>query len=271
MASVFSEVLEHFTNYFADSLYPLLFLLALLVIFFHPGAKKERAVLCGSNLLFLVIIFCPLTAYPVIKMIGSLVYWRMLWLLSLPITLAFALVWLVSGFSGKAARALTAVLASAAILCSGQFLFTSETFTARANYFKIPTEAIYVAESISAHAEEEGIENPKAVVPIALCSYIRQYDAGIRLAYGRNMVKGEVTQTKLYEEINSEAPRAKRLARLARKAECTYLVLPASLSLEEKLAKHSFVKIAEAGGYIIYFDAEYASPAANSESTQFTP
>ncbi|MCC8104184.1 MAG: hypothetical protein LIP11_18660 [Clostridiales bacterium] len=257
MASVFSEVFDHFTNYFADSVYPLLFFLALLLIFFHPGAKKERAALCGSNLLFLAIIFCPLTAYLVIKMIGSLVYWRMFWLLTIPVTLAFALVWLVSGFSRKAVRALTVVLAAAAIICSGQLLFTEETFTSRANYFKIPTEAIYVAESISAHAEEEGVENPKAVVPIALCSYIRQYDAGIRLAYGRNMVKGEVTQTKLYEEINSEAPRAKRLARLARKAECTYLILPASLSLDKKLANNSFIKIAEAGSYAIYFDSEW--------------
>ncbi|MCD8396920.1 MAG: hypothetical protein LUD12_07045 [Lachnospiraceae bacterium] len=261
MASAFSDIFQevsgYFSNYFADSFYPLLFLLALLLIFFHPGAKKERAALCGSNLLFLVIIFCPLTAYLVMKMIGSLVYWRMFWLLTIPLTLAFALVWLITGFSRKTVRALTAVLAAAAIICSGQFIFTGETFSARANYFKIPTEAIYVAENISEHAEEEGIESPKAVVPIALCSYIRQYDAGIRLAYGRNMVKGEVTQSKLYEEINSESPRAKRLARLARKAECTYIVLPSALSLDEKLANNSFIKIAEAGGYAIYFDSEY--------------
>ncbi|MCD8336813.1 MAG: hypothetical protein LUD18_05980 [Lachnospiraceae bacterium] len=258
MASVFSEVIRHFTNYFADSFYPVLFLIALLLIFFHPGAKKEQAALCGSNLLFLAIIFCPLTAYVVIQMIDSLVYWRMFWLLSLPVALAFAFVHLIHGFSRKTLRALSAVLASAAIVCSGQFIFTGETFSVRANNFKIPTEAIYVAESISTHAQEEGVENPKAVVPIALCSYIRQYDASIRLAYGRNMVKGEVTQTKLYAEINSEAPRAKRLARLARKAECTYIVLPASLSLDKKLAKHSFIKITEAGGYAIYFDSESA-------------
>ncbi|MCD8347772.1 MAG: hypothetical protein LUD16_07430 [Lachnospiraceae bacterium] len=254
MTAVFSEVFGQFSNYFADSFYPLLFVFALALIFFHPYARKERSALCGANLLFLAIIFCPLTASLILKMIGSLVYWRMFWLLLIPVTVAFALVCLITGFSRKTIRALAAVLSAAAVLCSGSFLFSGETFLARANYFKIPTEAIYVAESISTHAEEEGIENPKAVVPIALCSYIRQYDAGIRLAYGRNMVKGEVTQTKLYEEINSEAPRARRLARLARKAECSYIVLPASLSLDEKLAKYSFVKIDETGGYAIYYD-----------------
>ncbi|MCD8103833.1 MAG: hypothetical protein LUF35_02235 [Lachnospiraceae bacterium] len=256
MQSLFAETLEYFKSYFADSLYPLLFFLCLVLIAFYPGAKKERPSLLWPNLLFLAVTFCPLTAYAIMKMIGGLVYWRMFWLLTIPITLAYAGVRLTDCFSRKTVQALTAIAAAAAIICSGQFIFTENYFSARMNYFKIPTEAIYVSEVISAHAEKQEIESPKAAVTAYLSVYIRQYDAGIRLAYGRNMVKGDVSETKLYQEINSSEPSVKKLAKLVRKAECEYLVLPSSLEMDDALAEYDFEKVDAAGGYTVYFDIE---------------
>ncbi|MCC8044640.1 MAG: hypothetical protein LIP12_03960 [Clostridiales bacterium] len=254
MQLLFAEVLEYFKSYFADSLYPLLFFLCLVLIAFHPGAKKERPALLWPNLLFLAVIFCPFTAYVVMKMIGELVYWRMFWLLTIPITLAYAAVLLLESFSRKKARALLAAACAAAIVCSGQFLFTEDYFSSRLNYFKIPTDAIYVSETISAHAKEQEIENPKAATTAFLSIYIRQYDAGIRLAYGRNMVKGDVSESKLYQEINSAQPDAERLTKLARKAECEYLALPASLEMDDALAEYNFEIVGIAGEYTVYFD-----------------
>ncbi|MCC8066055.1 MAG: hypothetical protein LIO94_02970 [Clostridiales bacterium] len=256
MASVMAEIFKNFTWYFADSLYPLLFLLSLLLICLYPGAKKERLSLVWPNLLFAALIFCPVSAYLIMKMIGSLVYWRMFWMLTIPIVIAYAGVRLITTPSGKPVRLLTALLAAVAIVFSGHFVFTGEYFSERTNFFKIPTEAIYVSEAISAHAAEQNIESPKAAVTGYLSVYIRQYDAGIRLAYGRNMVKGDVAPSKLYTELNSESPNPKRLARLARKAECDYLVLPTSLDLDDALSEYSFVKTEEAGGYTIYYNEE---------------
>ncbi len=252
----FGDAVEWFRLYFADSFYPVLFILSLGLIAVHPDAKKERTVLIGTNILFVLLIFCPVSAWVFQKMIGSLVYWRLFWMLTLPIVIAYAGVQLISGFSGKGLRMLTGLAAAFAIIFSGQFLFTGEYFTGRLNFFKIPTEAIYVAEIISSHSEENGIESPKAAVTSFLSTYIRQYDAGIRLAYGRNMAKDAETPSKLYTEINSEAPKAKRLARLVRKAECQYLVLPASLEMEEDLSEYDFIKIDEAAEYVVYFDVE---------------
>ncbi len=266
MADVFSATVEQSAAYFAGSLYPLLFAVCLLIICFHPAAKAERNSLLFPNLLLFVLIFCPLSAFLIMKMIGEEVYWRVFWMLTIPIACSYAIVQLTAGLSKQLFRILTGFLAAAVILVSGQFLFTGDYFSARENNFKLPTEVIYVADRISADASQAGIENPKAVVPEYLSTYIRQYDAGIRLAYGRNMAKGDVKQSKLYLEINSDQPRAKRLARLARKEDCDYLVLPASLSMDRKLAKHAFVRVDEIAGYVIYYDEEKSREGRSEKS-----
>ncbi len=256
MADVWMSVLQQFRDYFTISLYPLLFFACLILIWFLPSAKQERDSLVAPNFLFAAVIFCPPSAYLVMKMIGDSVYWRMFWMFSIPLVCGYAIVKLTAGFSKKVIQILAGFLAAAVILVSGSFIFTRDNFTRSDNAYKIPTEAIEVADLISGSAKEEGIESPKAAVPAYISAYIRQYDAGIRLAYGRNMVKGDVDWSKLFYEINSETPKAKRLARLTRKAKCDYLVLPADVSLKGSLSEYSFTLVDETAGYAVYLDEE---------------
>ncbi len=257
MADIWISILQQFREYFAVSLYPLLFFVCLLLIWFLPSAKQERDSLVVPNLLFAAVTFFPPCAYLIMKMLGdNTVYWRMFWMLTIPLVCGYAIVKVTSEFSKRAMQILAGFIAAAIILMSGRFIFTGDYFTKSDNIYKIPTEAIEVADLISDSAKEEGIEDPKAAVPAYISTYIRQYDAGIRLAYGRNMVKGDVDWSKLFNEINSETPRAKRLARLARKADCDYLVLPADVSLHGNLSKYSFTLVDEAGGYAVYLDEE---------------
>ncbi len=260
MAAAFSTVLEQSLNYFAGSLYPLLFILCLIVIGVHPVMKQERDSMLLPNGLFALIIFCPFSAWLIMKMIGDLVYWRTLWMFAIPLVCAYAGVQIIWSFSKAALRILAGFLAAALIILCGRTVFSGEYFTLSENYLKIPTEAIYVADAVSADAQKEGIDTPKVVVPEHLATYIRMYDAGISLAYGRNMAKGDVKQTKLYHEINSESPDAKRLTKLARKADCEYLVLPEEQLSAQSLAKYGYVQVAETAGYVIYYDEKREMP-----------
>ncbi len=256
MSTAFATVIEHSQNYFADSLFPLLFALSLIWLIARRKEKDVRSSLLYPNLLLLVIIFCPLTAFVILKVIDNVVYYRLFWMLMLPVTIAYAGTELISSFSRNAVRLIAAVLVLAVIVLGGQSLFTDYYWEESQNYFKLPTEVIYVADAIEEDAAAQGIEYPKAAAPGNLSQYIREYDAGIRLAYGRNMVYGMVEPSRLYDEINSESPRIRRLARLTRKNDCSYLVIPAELNADKKLAKYDFTKVAETAGYAIYFDTE---------------
>ncbi len=255
MSTAFATVLEHYQNYFADSLYPLLFALSLCWLLFNRKEKSKRSSLLYPNLLLIVIIFCPLTAFVILKMVDDVVYYRVFWMLTLPVVIACAGTDFICSLSKNAVRVIAGVLVIAVIALGGQSLFTDYYWEERQNYFKLPTEVIYVADAIEEDAAAQGLEYPKAAAPGNLSQYIREYDAGIRLAYGRNMVYGTVDHSKLYEEINSDSPRLKRLARLTRKEGCSYLVIPAELNADAKLERYDFVKVTETAGYAIYFDA----------------
>ncbi len=258
----FSEALKYFQLYFADSFYPLLFLLSLILIFSHPAAKKERDSLVWSNLLFIALAFCPVSIYLIMKMVGVLVYWRVFWMLTISIVIPYAVTQAVYELSKPMLRLLTVVVASAAIIFSGELILSEEYFTERENSYKLPSEVIEVSDIISEHADEQEIAEPKAAVPEYLSVYIRQYDAGIRLAYGRSMLQMEWSQTDLFKQINSESPTPKKLVNQFRKEQCHYLVLLSSLSLDEELSAYSFVKIGETENYTIFFDEE----SVNEES-----
>ncbi len=252
----FSEALRCFQLYFADSFYPILFVVSLALIFFHPNAKKERSSLLWPNLAFLALTFFPPTIYLLMKMVGILVYWRVFWMLTFPIVIAYAITQWVHSFSRQFFQTVAVLIAVVAIIFSGQLILSEEYFTERENYYKLPAEVLEVADIISEQAEEQGIESPKAAVPEYLCVYIRQYDASIRLAYGRNMVKWDVPQSGLYSQINRKIPQTQKLVKHFRKAECNYLVLRTSLSLDEALYDYSIVKVGETETYTIYFDEE---------------
>ncbi len=258
MITVFLDIIRRARNFFEVASYPLLFAVALILISVLPQARKERGALVSSNLMFILVIFFPVSATVLLDLIGRDVFYRVFWMLSIPIVIAYACVTLTYSFSKKAMRAVAVVAASALILLTGSSVLTGDYFTAPQNNLKLPTEPILVADAISADAEALGIESPKAVVPADLCVYIRQYDASIRLAYGRNMAKGDKKKTKLYEEINSYPPKPKRLARLARKAECDYIVLASGVLEDEDLMEYGFTRVTEAAGYTIYYDTEKA-------------
>ncbi len=254
MTAAFETVIEQSMDYFAGSLYPLLFILCLIVIGFHPAARQERDALAVPNVLFAVIIFCPVSAWLIMKMIGDLVYWRTLWMFPIPLVCAYAAVQIIWSFSRTAVRVLAGILAVMLIILCGKPVLSGEYFTARENNLKIPTEAVYVADVISADAKEREIETPKAVVPEHLATYIREYDAGISLAYGRDMAKGDVKRSRLYKVINSEKPKAKWVAALAREEGCDYLVLPEGQVSNRRLIWHSYIPVAQTAGYVIYYD-----------------
>ena len=83
--------IEKLLLYIGDSWQYGLFLAALLYLLFSKEEKKTKRFFVSYTIVFLVVFFCPITAKIIMDYcIGQSVYWRMLWLLPIPLFIAVA-------------------------------------------------------------------------------------------------------------------------------------------------------------------------------------
>ena len=205
MMDVLSMTWEKFTAFAGTGMTLALFFVALLYLFLKKDETETRGVFGWYSIAVLVLFFLPFTADIIAnKMLGTNVYWRMLWLL--PILTAVAYVGAKAAYSPEKARQRAVALLGvvAVIALCGQFMFTPANYQRADNLYKLPKEAVGVSEVI----RQSGVDSPKATVPDELVCYIRQYDAGIGLTYGRGLVvSGALSGDEDYERAAQLPPR----------------------------------------------------------------
>ena len=119
------------------------------------------------------------------------------------------------------------------------------------NTQKLPADACQISNLI-ADTRAEG-ETALAVMPEDLVGYVRQYDASIRLLYGRRS-KSEKPVRKIRRQMRKEQPKIKKLIRRIRQQGVNYLVFLADEQQDAKIQRNGFEKIGKVGGYSVYKD-----------------
>ena len=133
-------------------------------------------------------------------------------------------------------------------------MLKSGSYVRLSNHQKVPDEVAYICNMISEAASASGITEIRFASDDYLNSYIRVYDASILMPYGR-WGKGALDQAseRLYQEMISDWPNYRRLARLAKRKECNFLALPQrEKDPDRALAKYGYEEIGTAGSYTIY-------------------
>lgn len=256
LLAVFRTAIGHFWNYNGRGMHLALFFMALL--FLLAVVKKEeeepKILLVGYSILFALIYLCPITAYIIMyRCIGENVYWRMFWLLPVLITISYVLVRWLFQTKGRMQFALFFIGAAVVIVITGTPVYTRANFQTSENEYKIPQSAIDICDFIEEDYQGEG--NPKVTVPNELLCYIRQYDAGIRMPYGRNALKEQKLnkrRTKIYQMMSSGQVDWKKLIVLLKKEESDYFVYATGVGSEE-LSGNGYVPVGEVEGYTIYY------------------
>jgi len=248
-------VRQAYNMFQGDSTYLVLFYIALLYAFIAD--RKLRELLVYPSLTVMVIAFMPVTAKIIAEyIIGAEVYWRVFWLLPIIIVIAYAATHMIMSRKKASSRSITFLVLLLLIALSGKFILTGENFEMPENYFKIPNEAIFIAEMIK---EDKGtdIESaaPKLAVPYELACTIRQYDASIPLLFGRrphdSRSEGSV---EVYETINSANPDIEKIAEIARRNRCGYIVLAVSQQPLSSPEDSGYIEVGRTGKYILYKD-----------------
>lgn len=183
---------DSYVQYKGTGAYFTLFFIAVVAIYFfrperseHETLKKkrilDRAYTVYYPLLAFCLIFSPLIAVPVVRVITTTVYWRIFWTIPIPLIIALAMAMLVMKVPAGAKRFLAVIGCIVVIWVSGSIIVNSDNYQKPANWFKIPYETIEICEMI--RKDTDGYAN--VAVPPQLTPYIRQYDASISMPYGR--------------------------------------------------------------------------------------
>lgn len=202
------------------------------------------------------VIVCPVSAWFIMKYcIESTVYRRMFWMIPFPLLVGYAGARIVTGEQAKKRKFFTGVFLSAIIAVTGVNLYHSGNFTEAENLCKLLPGVISVSDAIEKDASERETEDVGAIVTDELAIQLRQYDASIRMPYGRDAVRGNSVKkqaAKIYRALHQETPDAQSLAFYAKHSDYGYLAYWADEALLPSFLSAGYELAADADGYFVY-------------------
>lgn len=260
MREVIHTAWENYLMFTGTGMHMALFLASLLLMGGSCRTKNDKLgafFLSGYSVIFFVLFFCPLTAKIIMDYcVGSLVYWRMFWILPIPLVIAYACSLRLKQVESKWKRILGAAGMCIVIVATGSAVYTLENFSDMENPYKVPQRAVEVCNIISEDAKENKINEKKAVVVNELLPYIRQYDGSIQMPYGRNALRTEKGQSKnsrkIFMLMSDPQINFERLARVSKKEKCNYLVYYKNELSDEALCGAGYERIGENSNYLVY-------------------
>ena len=130
-----------------------LFACAPLSDLFQPGEGVQAAFVGYTGVFFIIYLF-PVTAKIIMDFcIGELVYWRMLWLLPIPVILAYVCTRIWGRMKSRTAKGASLAVMALLLILSGKCVYGGDTpYQKAGNLFKIPPEVCWTCDLIRQNA-----------------------------------------------------------------------------------------------------------------------
>ena len=254
MYGIFMEAWVIFKEYAGNGFLLVLFLASMIYLLIAEKDMRKKLVMAVAPLIILVGFFIPYTriAYVAVLSDGGDTYYRILWLIPMAASIAYAGCKLF-----KDHKRIGLVVVSAVIIISGRIVYKNEYMYKAENAYHIPQVVVDICDEIS---PEEGEPRVRAVFPSELLQFVRQYDTKILMPYGREMV---VPQWDYYNAVHEvfEKPEqicAKELLEATRQTQCRYIIMHQDRQIDVKLEDMGLVVVNNVNGYNIYEDPEIA-------------
>lgn len=251
---MWSEIITLFREFMGTGLIVIWYLLALVYLWLEEKRKHVRILFLYMPLVVLLLYFNPVFAKLVYGVVGDEIYYRILWLLPITLTIAWAGACVYGRIAGKKRLLadLAALCMAGAIAVSGSFIYSSVYFSRAENLYHMPDEVVGICDAISVPGREV-----MAVFPLELVQYVRQYSPTTCMPYGREMtVVRWHNQHPLRDEMEKEIIDMESLVPLTRKYGCHYVIFRPGQELSEEPEDYGWEWFGEAEGYTIYRDPE---------------
>lgn len=228
---------------------------ALIFLFLTEKNRKNRFLIIYMPFSLLLLFFFPVFYRIYVLYLDNIsTYYRVLWLLPMSVTIAYA--------GCKAIyrhRRIGAMIMVALIIVCGKYAYThkgASPATKVENVYHIPQYVIDICDNIE--QDIDGV-NVYACAPLEMLFYVRQYDASICLIYGRDAVEptwgyyNEFYETyelsevldwdKMLELTHNNVPKV-----------CTYFVVKKDRQMSGDPVDYGLEVVTEVDDYILYRD-----------------
>lgn len=224
----------------------ILFLAAVVYLFFKEKKKYLRILFVYLPVIVLVLYFNPVFFALFKGVVGSEIYFRLLWLLPITWVLAYTVIFLYQRAKEQWKLPILLAVLVAVPLC-GRWVYSSPLFSSAENPYHVPEYVVEVCDDIKVEGREV-----KAVFPREFLLYVRQYSPLICMPYGRD---GIIYQgNAFYNLMESEQIDAGQLAEYAKGAQCHYIILSEEKDVLGSLLDYDYEVFERISGYIIYRD-----------------
>lgn len=252
MLDIAFECLKAVKNYTGFKLLFGLTLIAWFILFFKEKNKSIRNAFVIMPVIVMVVFVCPLTLYLYDRVgIDKDTYYRILWIIPMGIITVYAAVKLFD--RGIRCRIIGALITVALIILFGKCVYTSDSFFKGENIYGIPQQTIDVVEFIKANDDHESF----TVLPSAdLITTIRQYDARVRMPYGRDMFNPKLNYYHPAFEVYEKPERLnfKNLVEVSRYLEVEYIIVYAARLCEDSPEEAGLEYVGTVDDHLIYRD-----------------
>jgi len=250
MYETFMESIIILRDYIGTGFIFFLYLAAFIYLFICEKDRRLRALLIyAPATILLLFLLPPFRQLYILFIKDQETYYRILWLLPLGITIAYA------GTKAFQKHRLIGLFTLSAIIClAGSFVYKNPHMSRAENAHNIPTVTMNVADHILADAEYDYFI--LAAFPKEHVSFVRQYDSYIRLPYGREML---VPRWGLYNAVyeameGQETIDVAAMLAAGRALEVNYYVIHITRPLSDNPNNFDVMIIAQTDDFLIYRD-----------------
>lgn len=242
-----------FWEYMGTGLIVILFLISLIYLWRTEERLYVRILFIYVPVILLLFFFNPLLAALLYNFGEEEIYYRILWLLPITVTVAFAATSLYERLPDKR-RTVFALAVAVGIMVSGSYIYSNPYFQEAENLYHVPDSVVHICDAIVVPGREV-----QAVFPLELVQYVRQYEPTICMPYGREMTVDRWNYwDSLPEEMEKEIIDLSRLVPLTREEGCHYIILPEDKKIVGDPTEYGWEMIAGMDGYVIYRDTAFS-------------
>ena len=245
-----NQALNLLQEYMGTGLIVSMFLISLIYLWIVEKRKPVRILFIYVPVILLLVFFNPLFAKLVYRVADDEIYYRILWLLPMTIVTAFAIVDVFGKLEGVK-KAAFGVVSALVVMMSGRFIYNNPYFERAENLYHMPQTVVDICDAI----EVEGRE-VKAVFPLEMLQYVRQYSPVVCMPYGREILVDAWGQwNEIYDVMEAKKINVGKLVERCRRQSVVYIVLPAEKEVKGSFEDHQFEVFANIDNYVVYKDA----------------
>ncbi len=242
--------------YFGTIPFLLLYVSAFVYLCVTEKKKETRIVLVYYPALMLALFLLPPVRILILTVMDdSSIYYRLLWLLPVSLTIGYAGVKIISGLKSKAAGIIATLLCLGILAGTGDYIYDNPFFSAAENRFHVPAAVQQICDAVGIPGREV-----RAAFPPHQVMFVRQYDPTILMPYGRNVqVEGwdrEDDQAFFYAAMTEPTIDCKTVAEYAVITGTQYVIIHMYQPLSGSFEEFGYQAVANVDDYVIYCNTE---------------